>query len=161
MTQQEFCHYRRRTISEYAAEHVHAGTWSAEQAERRAAKQTDDLLPDGADTEGMVLLVGETAGEVVGMVWIGPPPDERAGWWIYDIQVFPAQRGRGYGRALLEAAEGEARRRGVDSIGLSVFGGNAVALGLYESSGYQVAAVRMRKRLASTSGSRHQSGSAG
>jgi ribosomal protein S18 acetylase RimI-like enzyme len=152
MTQEEFSRYRRRAISEYAAEHVRAGTWSAEEAEQRAAKDTDDLLPAGADTEGMVLLVGETGGEVVGLVWVGPAPDERADWWIYDIEVVPDQRGRGYGRALLDAAEREAQRRGVDAIGLNVFGGNHVALRLYESSGYQVASVLMRKRFASTTG---------
>ena len=152
MTQEEFSSYRRRAISEYAAEHVRAGDWSAEQAERRAAKETDDLLPDGADTTGMALLVAETAGEVVGLVWVGPAPDGRAGWWIYDIEVVQAQRGRGYGRALLQAAEREAQRRGGDSIALNVFGGNDVALGLYESSGYQVASIQMRKNFAPASG---------
>jgi ribosomal protein S18 acetylase RimI-like enzyme len=153
MTQTEFSDYRRRAIRGYAAEHVRAGDWSAEEAEQRAAKQTDDLLPDGAETGGMVLLVGETAGEVVGLVWVGPAPAGRAGWWIYDIEVVPAQRGRGYGRALLEAAEREAQRRGGHSIGLNVFGGNDVALSLYESSGYHVAAIHMQKRFASSSGS--------
>jgi ribosomal protein S18 acetylase RimI-like enzyme len=151
MTQEEFSSYRRRAISQYAAEHVRAGTWSAEQAEQRAAKETDDVLPDGVDTGGMALLVAETAGEVVGLVWVGPAPAERPGWWIYDIEVVPAQRRRGYGRALLEAAEREAQRRGGHSIGLNVFGGNDVALGLYESSGYEVATIQMRKRLASSS----------
>jgi ribosomal protein S18 acetylase RimI-like enzyme len=148
MTKEEFSPYRRRAISEYAAEHVRAGNWSPEQAERRAAEETDELLPDGVDTAGMVLLVGEAAGEVVGLVWVGPAPGERAGWWIYDIEVVPAQRGRGYGRALLDAAEREARRRGGDSIGLNVFGGNDAARGLYESAGYQVASIQMRKRFA-------------
>jgi ribosomal protein S18 acetylase RimI-like enzyme len=152
MTPEEFSDYRRRAIQGYAAEHVRAGTWSAEQAEQRAAQETDELLPDGADTGGMVLLVGETAGEVVGLVWVGPAPGDRAGWWIYDIEVVPAQRGRGYGRALLVAAECEAERRGGRSIGLNVFAGNDVALGLYESSGYQVASIQMRKRFASPSG---------
>jgi hypothetical protein len=81
------------------------------------------------------------------MVWVGPAPDERAGWWIYDIQVVPARRRRGYGWALLDAAEREAQRRGADAIGLNVFGGNTAALGLYESSGYHVAAIRMRKPI--------------
>jgi ribosomal protein S18 acetylase RimI-like enzyme len=153
MTKDEFSSYRRRAISQYAAELVRAGTWSAEQAEQQAAKESDEFLPDGAGTEGMALLVGETAGQVVGVVWVGTAPAGRAGWWIYDIEVVPAQRGRGYGRALLEAAEREAQRRGGDSIGLNVFGGNDVALGLYESSGYQVAAIQMQKRFASSSGS--------
>jgi ribosomal protein S18 acetylase RimI-like enzyme len=100
----------------------------------------------------MALLVDEAAGEVVGLVWVGPAPAGRAGWWIYDIEVVPAHRGRGYGRALLEAAEREAQRRGGDSIGLNVFSGNDVALGMYESSGYQVAAIQMQKRFASSTG---------
>jgi ribosomal protein S18 acetylase RimI-like enzyme len=80
-------------------------------------------------------------------VWVGRAPGKRAGWWIYDIEVVPDQRGHGYGRALLGAAEGEAQRHGGDSIGLNVFGGNNVARGLYESSGYQVSAIQMRKRF--------------
>ncbi len=149
MTQEEFSVYRRRSIGEYAAEHVRAGNWNPEQAEQRAAEETDELLPDSVDTAGMVLLVGETGGEVVGLVWVGRAPGKRAGWWIYDIEVVADQRGRGYGRALLEAAEREAQGRGGDSIGLNVFGGNDIARGLYESSGYQVASIQMRKRFAS------------
>jgi ribosomal protein S18 acetylase RimI-like enzyme len=99
----------------------------------------------------MALLIGETGGDVVGLVWVGPAPAGRAGWWIYDIVVVPARRGQGFGRALLAAAEREAQRRGALSIGLDVFGGNDVALSLYESAGYEVAATRMLKRFASSS----------
>jgi ribosomal protein S18 acetylase RimI-like enzyme len=151
MTHEEFSSYRRRAISHYAAELVRAGASSPEQAEQQAEKETDDSLPDGANTDGMALLVGESAGEVVGLVWVGRAPSGRAGWWIYDLEVDPARRGRGYGRALMEAAEREAQRRGADSIGLNVFGGNDVALGMYESSGYQVAAMQMQKRFAPSS----------
>jgi ribosomal protein S18 acetylase RimI-like enzyme len=147
MTQEEFSSYRRRAISQYAAELVRAGASTAEQAEQQATRESDAYLPDGADTGAMALLVGETAGEPVGVVWVGPAPAGRAGWWIYDIEVEPAQRGRGYGRALLEAAEREAKRRGGHSIGLNVFGGNDVALSMYESSGYEVAAIQMQKRF--------------
>ena len=147
MTQEEFFVYRRRAISEYAAEHVRAGNWKPETAEQRAAQETDELLPNGVDSAGMVLLVGQAGGEVVGLVWVGRAPEKRAGWWIYDIEVVPDQRGHGYGRSLLGAAECEAQRHGGDSIGLNVFGGNDVARGLYESSGYQVASIQMRKRF--------------
>lgn len=149
MTQEEFRLYRERAISEYAAENIRAGNWNPEEAEQQAARETDELLPHGVETAGMVLLVGETAGGVVGLVWLGPAPPDRSGWWIYDIEVVPAQRGRGYGRALLEAAEREAQLRGAESIGLNVFGGNDPARGLYESSGYEVAATHMRKRFGS------------
>jgi ribosomal protein S18 acetylase RimI-like enzyme len=152
MTQKEFSSYRRRTISHYAAELARTGASTAEEAEQRAAKESDQFLPDGLDTAGMALLVGETGGEAVGLVWVGPAPAGRAGWWVYDIEVVPDRRGQGYGRALLEAAERHAQHRGAESIGLDVFGGNDVALGLYESSRYDVAATRMLKRFASSSG---------
>ena len=51
----------------------------------------------------------------------------------------------------MEAAEREAQRRGAHSIGLNVFGGNDVAVGMYESSGYDVAAMQMQKRFAPSS----------
>jgi hypothetical protein len=80
MTRDEFDRYRRRTIRDYAAEHVRAGNWSQEEAERRAAKETDDLLPDGVDSTGMTLLVAEADGVLVGLVWLGrAPASESAG----------------------------------------------------------------------------------
>jgi hypothetical protein len=45
----------------------------------------------------------------------------------------------------------EAQRQGGESIGLNVFGGNDVALGLYELSGYQMASIQMRKNFAPSS----------
>jgi ribosomal protein S18 acetylase RimI-like enzyme len=147
MTRAEFDDYRRRSVRRYAGEHVRVGNWSAEDAEQRAEKETDELLPKGVDTPEMVLLVAETAGAVVGLVWVGPAPQQRAGWWIYDIEVVDDQRGRGYGRALLDAAEREVLVRDGNSIGLNVFGANAAARGLYESAGYEVAALLMRKSL--------------
>jgi hypothetical protein len=52
MTSAEFAAYRERCIRDYAAEQVRAGNWNSSQAEALAAKQTDDLLPDGVDTPG-------------------------------------------------------------------------------------------------------------
>ena len=63
------------------------------------------------------------------------------------MEVVDDQRGRGYGRALLDAAEREVVARGGDSVGLNVFGANAAAKGLYVSAGYEVAATLMRKAL--------------
>jgi ribosomal protein S18 acetylase RimI-like enzyme len=147
MTRDEFDAYRRRSVTMYAAEHVRAGDWHPDQALELAEKETDELLPEGVETSGVVLLVGESAGQVVGIVWAGPASRQGPGWWIYDIEVVPGERGRGYGRALLEAAEQEIQRRGGDAVGLNVFGGNDTARGLYESSGYEMTSAQMRKRL--------------
>ncbi|MGH3260272.1 MAG: GNAT family N-acetyltransferase [Streptosporangiaceae bacterium] len=66
---------------------------------------------------------------------------------MYDIEVNEEHRGQGYGRALLQAAEQEAARGGSQAIGLNVFGTNTVARRLYESAGYEITAMNMRKRL--------------
>lgn len=55
---------------------------------------------------------------------------------IHDIAVDPQYRGRGVGRALLAAAEQEARRRGCCKITLEVRADNAAAQHLYRSVGF-------------------------
>ena len=148
MTASEFADFRRRAIVGYAADNVQAGNWSEDEAEELAAKATDEVLPQGVDTPGMLLLVAQTAaGEAVGMVWVSLTRPQGEGAWIYDIEVIPEQRGRGYGRALLEAAERECMARGVGMLGLNVFGPNTVARRLYESAGYEVTTMQMRKSL--------------
>jgi ribosomal protein S18 acetylase RimI-like enzyme len=153
VTAAEFDAWRARLIPGYAADKIRAGDWSAEEAESLAAQQTDSLLPSGPGTPGMLLLAGETPdGERVGVVWVALDRDRPGAAWIYDIEVHQEHRGKGYGRALLRAAEHYSARRGATEIGLNVFGPNAVARGLYESSGYEITAINMRKRLAGQDG---------
>lgn len=148
MTEEEFQEFRTRAVTGYAAAHVDAGNWSEDEAERIAAEETDRLLPDGVATEGMLLLVAETAADgPIGMAWVALYDPQERGPWIYDIEIFSEQRGKGYGRALLEALEREVAARGGEVLGLNVFGANAVARRLYESSGYEITSVYMRKRL--------------
>lgn len=81
--------------------------------QRVAAKETDDLLPDGMHTHGMLLLTAETASAgVIGTAWVALERDRTGGAWIYDIEIGAEQRGRGYGRALLEAIQAEVELRG-------------------------------------------------
>lgn len=147
MTAAEFETYRAKLVPEYAAEHVRAGDWTADQAETLAAREVNALLPAGPDSSGMLLLVASTpGGEAVGVLWVAL--DRRPGEaWIYDIEVNQEYRGKGYGRALLQAAEQEAAQHGSKAIGLNVFGTNTVARQLYESAGYQITAMNMRKEL--------------
>jgi Acetyltransferase (GNAT) family len=69
--------------------------------------------------------------------------------WIYDVHIDEAERGRGYGKAAMVYAEEEARRRGLNRVGLMVFGGNEVARNLYRSLGYAEIAVFMQATLSS------------
>ncbi len=152
MTSTEFEAFRSRTDREYAAEQVLAGNWTAEEADALSAKLTDELLPQGVDTPRMLLLTAEIpSGVVVGHVWVAldPQPGSSVGAWIYEFEIHFDQRGKGYGRDLLRAAELETVRHGVRAIGLNVFGPNAIARNLYESAGYQVTSTRMHKELPS------------
>ena len=86
--------------------------------------------------------------EPVGTLWLAVPgPDDPTMAWVYDIEIEPAYRGRGYGRAAMLLAEAEARARGMASIGLNVHGQNTVARSLYDSLGYATTALQMKKAL--------------
>jgi ribosomal protein S18 acetylase RimI-like enzyme len=150
MTAAEFGEVRSRLIRDFAADQVRAGAWAAADAEDRAASQTDGLLPQGVRTPGMLLLTAQAAdGTRIGHVWIAlQHPDAGQDAWIYDIEIAPEQRGRGYGRALLAAAARAAAPHGARGMGLNVFGPNAVARGLYESAGYEITTMQLRKELA-------------
>jgi GNAT superfamily N-acetyltransferase len=97
-------------------------------------------------TPGVLLLVAENAGAgAVGAAWVAL---DRVTAWLVEIDIHPEHRGKGYGRALLAAVERESARRGATALGLNVFGPNAAARRLYETSGYQITALQMRKELA-------------
>jgi len=55
---------------------------------------------------------------------------------------------QGFGRQLLAALETEIAGHGCTTIGLNVFADNGIARQLYESAGYEVTSMHMRKRVA-------------
>ncbi len=137
-------------MDDYVAEQIRAGNWSAVDAEELARVQQHRLVPLGIATPGMHWYIARTpSDEVVGYLWLATEPTDpvTGGAWIYAIEVEPGYRGRGFGRRLLDAAELEARRLGARAIALNVFGANHVARQLYESSGYEVTSLQMRKTL--------------
>jgi ribosomal protein S18 acetylase RimI-like enzyme len=96
----------------------------------------------------MVFDVVDDAGTTVGYLWIGPDTsDDDGAWWIWDILIDADKRGRGLGRRTMALGEEYARTQGAHTLGLSVFGFNTGARGLYESLGYETTSVKMRKRL--------------
>jgi ribosomal protein S18 acetylase RimI-like enzyme len=127
-----------------------AGNWLEEESLELSKNALEQLLPQGRQTPRVLLLSADnSAGEYVGYLWIGldRPNTSKLSAWIYDIEVAEEQRGRGYGRALLRAAEKETLKNGVPTLGLNVFGTNHVARKLYESSGYSITQIAMSKQL--------------
>ena len=141
--------WRGASIAAYAADMVRIGSWLPESAEERAAALFAGLVPDGRDTVGHEFrsIVNET-GETVGALWFAAEVEVgHATAFIWDIAIEPAHRGRGYGRAAMEALEPLARSLGYDTIRLHVFGDNTVARGLYRAVGYTETDVSMVKRF--------------
>jgi ribosomal protein S18 acetylase RimI-like enzyme len=150
MTQAEFAEWQDVLALAYADEQVQSGNWEPEEALDRAREDSATRLPQGRDTPGMLFLIGlGPAGEPVGRIWLSVdhPKGTADCAFLYDIEVDEPHRGKGYGRALLGAAEEAARSRGVSALELNVFGGNAAAIALYESAGYTVVQQQMRTRL--------------
>jgi GNAT superfamily N-acetyltransferase len=150
MTPAEFDDWQATIAEEYAGEQIAAGRWQREGAVQRARDENAQLLPHGLETPRMLMLRGvDIDGAPVGRAWVGldhprGTPDVA---FLYDIEVIETLRGRGLGRALLEAVEDATRQAGALALELNVFGRNQAATTLYGSSGYDVVTQQMRKTL--------------
>ena len=87
----------------------------------------------GVDRE--LLLVGHAGGRLVATAMGGW--DGHRGW-LYQVAVAPDARGRGYGRAIVEAVEVELRERGCAKLNLQVLASNEIAVGFWRRLGYRV-----------------------
>jgi len=153
MTPDEYDAWLPNSIEEYAAEHARAGSRPADKSLEMAHEEFQKLLPHGLATPEHHLLVGHVDGAPVGFLWLRIPPagPGSVDAFVYNVEVDPDQRGKGYGRGLMEGAEVYARDQGATAIRLHVFGHNTVARSLYESLGYATTNVNMVKPLHPTS----------
>jgi ribosomal protein S18 acetylase RimI-like enzyme len=149
LREDEYDAWYAKALAGYAASMREEGGLDAERARRKAEEDFPALLADGLATEGHAIFAIDDGGVPAGSLWVAERENPMAGphLFVYTIEVDEAHRGRGLGRAAMEFAEAEARRRGFDRIQLNVFGGNEVARNLYRSLGYDEVAVYMEKRL--------------
>jgi ribosomal protein S18 acetylase RimI-like enzyme len=149
MTRAEWDEWMPRQMAGYAEHIAASGAMSEADAREKAKNDTARYFHSGFQTPGQLLYRMLAEDEVVGWLWLaapGPDPDKQMAW-VFNIEVDPAYRGRGYGRAAMLLAEDEARAHGMTSLGLNVHGQNTVARSLYESLGYDVMALQMKKPL--------------
>ena len=102
----------------------------------RAERFRATIEGNGPDT----VLVLEDGGEIVGHAGINTTHAE--GVLAFGMAILPEARGRGGGRALLEAVVEYARSRGSHKVELEVWPGNARAIALYASAGFEVEGLR-------------------
>jgi len=137
-----------RAHAAYVADLISSGV-GEQAAARIASEQEAAAFPDGRPASGHTVFDIAVDGEVVGHLWIGPrDADDEAHWWIWDIEIDEAWRGRGIGSEAMHFAEQHAKDRGGVEIGLTVMADNR-ARRLYASLGYTEASLRMRKSLQS------------
>lgn len=147
MTWRELGAWLPRQLTAYADLIAASGAMSAQDARDKAERDFARGFSDRFGTAAQLLFRVVTANAAVGWLWLsvpGPGPDPLMAW-VYDIEIEGPFRGRGYGRAALRLAEEEARSRGMTSLGLSVQGHNTAARSLYDSLGYQVTELQMKK----------------
>lgn len=144
----EFPEWKTTSMAAYAFDmHENAGV-PRDAAEAKATSDFEGLLPQGVETKDQFLHVIEEDGAGVGHLWTAArtTPSGRV-LYVYEVRVSEQARGRGFGRAAMEFAEGFGRENGLSRIELNVMGGNEVARGLYQSLGYDEVAVYMGKTL--------------
>jgi ribosomal protein S18 acetylase RimI-like enzyme len=93
---------------------------------------TDDIALARRDGNATVLL-GRVDCAPAASVLVGH--DGHRGW-VYYVSVDPDHRNKGYGRAIMQAAEDWLRQRGIRKLQLMVRGDNAKVHAFYESIGY-------------------------
>jgi ribosomal protein S18 acetylase RimI-like enzyme len=139
----------RSAHADYVASRIESGETDA-QARENADRSHATNFPGGEPLDTHRVFDVVDGDEPVGYLWIGPQPGRADAWWVFDVEILPEQRGKGFGRQAMLLGEREARRLGATSIGLNVFGYNTRARGLYDSLGYETTAIQMRKHLPPT-----------
>jgi len=147
LTESEVVEFAWGSFQAYLGERVKSGeTTAAVTADSEG--QFEAMFPDGKARPGHLLWRLEERAEPVGTLWIGPvSPEDALTYWVWDIVITDAHRGRGLGRQAMQLAEEQARVAGATTLGLTVFAHNPVAWRLYEQLGYEPISTRMSKTL--------------
>jgi ribosomal protein S18 acetylase RimI-like enzyme len=139
-----------QAIPAFALTNVRDGRWTLAESIVKSQEAHVALLPQGLATPGQFFmhLHDEASGERVGSLWWSE--GEKGGRreaYVYSIEIDEAARRRGHARAAFAELERVARERGVQQVGLHVFGHNAGARRLYEELGFEPTSITLRKVL--------------
>ena len=148
-SQEDFDGYYPDALQDFASSVSKARDMSAEEALKFARQAFDTLLPHGrVDTLDQYLSKIMVGGAQAGFLHFGIKRDKTKPYaFLWDVEVYPAYRGKGYGELAMLALENKVKELGLSSIWLNVFGYNATAIHLYKKLGYQISSMAMAKHL--------------
>lgn len=117
---------------------------------QRTAEGYGSWLVSQIDADGVIVLVAEVDGAVVGYTYAGLEGND---WMalrgpagvLHDIVVDPAFRGQGIGHELLDATMAALEQRGAPQLVLWTAEGNAVAQALFASVGFRRTMIEMTR----------------
>ena len=118
------------------------------------AAAAEEMFRDALGADATVVLLAEIKNESVGYLMAAELEaaetaslQARRSLLIRHLSVAADARQRGVGRALMAAAEQEARRRGVDTMTLDHWAFNETAARFFAQQGFEVFNVRRRRRF--------------
>lgn len=148
MSDAEFPAWREIAIRHHAAQVSRATGKDLDAATKVSRELLAKVLSAGLATEKMNLFVVlDDSHREIGWLWLGTSPQDSDAGFVFDIIVDANVRGRGYGRAIMRAAERFFQAQGKSDISLDVADGNDAARTLYESMGYRPVVTSMTKSL--------------
>ena len=145
MISNEFQQYLGYAIENFANEQIKSGNWKQEGAISKATEEFKRLLPEELNTTNNYLFTIWDVNLKIGMIWLAKKDNNKG--FIYDINIWKANQGKGYGKQAMKQIEVKAKELGLNVIGLHVFGHNKVAKGLYEKLRYVETNIKMEKPL--------------
>ncbi|MFE2283678.1 GNAT family N-acetyltransferase [Streptomyces sp. NPDC059443] len=137
LTEEEYPGWYAGEEAAYIADIVRAGALTPAQAKEKSDRDFALHLPQGYLTPGHAFYAMEADGQVIGTGWVnhGFLPSVTFG---FSLEVYEEHRGKGYGRAAMAVGEWATRQGGDEAMMFNVFGGNEVAMSLYDSTGFTV-----------------------
>jgi GNAT superfamily N-acetyltransferase len=143
MTEDQYKVWRAEAEAHYARS-VAATGQSVREAARSAADTYARLLPDGSATPGHHFWHAYDGERQVGFLWVAVTHGTA---FVHNVAVEADLRRRGYGRAIMLAAERWCHHNALGRIGLHVFAHNTGARTLYEQLGFAETGRNMAKDL--------------
>lgn len=148
MSDSDYEFWSKRSRASYAEDKAKANGFTKAEAQEIADESFRKLLPDGLNSKNNFLYSARDNDQRVGFIWFsvrGSEGNKRA--FICDIIVEEPYRGKGYGKQLMLYMEQEAKKLGLNRIGLHVFDFNETAIRLYQSLGYKTTDLVMEKDI--------------
>jgi len=149
MPPSDFDAFRQRSIEGYADDLQQRHGAAAHAHLPAAIRSFDGLLPKGLDTPEQHLLQIRLpqVHAPIGVLWYECEAQSAQEAFINEIEIAPAYRRQGHGRAALQLLQARLRAQGVTRLELSVFSHNRAARAFYRTLGFSPSTLTLGKAL--------------